>query len=279
MFDPNPNMIHPDLKQLVSFIHFSGLRHSVTREFSSLCTFFPGYIYFICFRLRGLAKKKTASNGAECYRPVSIIGPKTGCTAAELGIAKELILVALQPGGLYRLLGIPLHSLVNQDLNAENLLGNDIQLLQQQLENSECNVAKQSVIEDYLKDRLSYSKPAIPFDSAIQDLIEADGNLSIDELADRSFLSVRQFERQAQIRLGLPPKFFARIIRFTHACRLKREHPELTWTSISSTCGYFDQMHFIRDFKVFTGGTPGSMQMFRLHSEAIAPALQSTMYF
>jgi AraC-like DNA-binding protein len=75
-------------------------------------------------------------------------------------------------------------------------------------------------------------------------------------VAAKSCLSTRQFERQARIRLGLPPKLYARIVRFFFAFRLKRKRPDLTWTAISNTCGYFDQMHFIRDFKAFAGATP-----------------------
>ena len=71
-----------------------------------------------------------------------------------------------------------------------------------------------------------------------------------------SCLSLRQFERVCKQRIGMPPKLFARIIRFSKAYRLYENSAYKNWTSIAYECGYFDQMHFIRDFKEFTGVTP-----------------------
>lgn len=40
---------------------------------------------------------------------------------------------------------------------------------------------------------------------------------------------------------------------------MKEIDPNLSWTSLAHDCGYFDQMHMIRDFKEFTGITPTTM--------------------
>ena len=58
----------------------------------------------------------------------------------------------------------------------------------------------------------------------------------------------------------LPPKLFARLIRFSKAYRLRESFSNLSWTSIAYECGYFDQMHFIRDFKEFAGVAPGIIE-------------------
>jgi AraC-like DNA-binding protein len=53
---------------------------------------------------------------------------------------------------------------------------------------------------------------------------------------------------------------FARLTRFSKAYRLHEIFPEWNWTRIAHECGYFDQMHFIRDFREFAGVTPGIME-------------------
>ena len=47
-----------------------------------------------------------------------------------------------------------------------------------------------------------------------------------------------------------------RIIRFSKAYRMREMNESISWTAIAHLAGYFDQMHLIRDFKVFTGVLP-----------------------
>ncbi|WP_396272088.1 AraC family transcriptional regulator [Granulicella arctica] len=56
--------------------------------------------------------------------------------------------------------------------------------------------------------------------------------------------------------LGMRPKLFARIARFEAALEFKAHFDLRLWTSVAHTFGYYDQMHMIRDFAEFTGGTP-----------------------
>ena len=53
------------------------------------------------------------------------------------------------------------------------------------------------------------------------------------------------------------PKTYARILRFSKAYRMYENSPKYSWTEIAHASGYFDQMHLIRDFKVFAGVNPG----------------------
>jgi transcriptional regulator GlxA family with amidase domain len=79
-------------------------------------------------------------------------------------------------------------------------------------------------------------------------------------VASLACLSIRQFERVSKKRIGVPPKFFARLIRFSKAYRMRENFPQMSWTSIAYNCGYFDQMHFIRDFKQFASVAPGIIE-------------------
>jgi AraC-like DNA-binding protein len=66
----------------------------------------------------------------------------------------------------------------------------------------------------------------------------------------------RYLQRLFQNYIGVSPKFFARIVRFSYIFQLiKDESP--TWADVVYEAGYYDQSHFIRNFKAFTGEDPG----------------------
>lgn len=76
---------------------------------------------------------------------------------------------------------------------------------------------------------------------------------SVKTLADRSFLSVRQFERKFREFSGFSPKLCMRITRFNTV--LNKAGRDKTLTDIAYDHGYYDQSHFIHDFKMFAVAT------------------------
>lgn len=87
-------------------------------------------------------------------------------------------------------------------------------------------------------------------------LHQTNGQYRISELADYCQVSVRQLERGFQQVIGTSPKSFARTLRFQEAERRLMFDPDADLTLLAYECGYFDQAHFIKDFKAFTGKTP-----------------------
>jgi transcriptional regulator GlxA family with amidase domain len=77
---------------------------------------------------------------------------------------------------------------------------------------------------------------------------------------------MRQFERRFRHEIGIPPKLYARIIRFEAAVRRKAVAPAMRWTDIAHALGYYDQMHMVRDFNRLSGDSPtaicGQLDMF-----------------
>lgn len=189
-------------------------------------------------------------------QPSIIVGPQVQRVNLSLGHDHLVIRVGVHPGGLHRLLHLPLHEIVDFTCPSQDFLGGCIREVNEQLSNTSDMDQMKSIVEGLLLRLLSKTKPFTQFDSAMHVLMKAGGNLSVDFLARESCLSSRQFERRCKERIGLSPKLFARIIRFSKAYRMRESNPQLNWTSIAHAAGYFDQMHFIRDFKVFAGVTP-----------------------
>lgn len=90
----------------------------------------------------------------------------------------------------------------------------------------------------------------------IIDLIfKSNGVLSMTEIQKEVFITERQLQRLFQNYIGLSPKFYNRIIRFNQIFPLLQQG-KFSWLDITHRSGYFDQSHFIRDFKSFTGEDP-----------------------
>jgi len=88
------------------------------------------------------------------------------------------------------------------------------------------------------------------------------GLVRVPALARKAGLSARQLERVFAERIGLPPKTYLKIIRFQEVLHSLRDGaPSRTWAEIATSHGYYDQAHFIRDFKTFVGTAPSAWQI------------------
>ncbi|NML40090.1 helix-turn-helix transcriptional regulator [Chitinophaga sp. G-6-1-13] len=89
---------------------------------------------------------------------------------------------------------------------------------------------------------------------AISRIKACEGNVTVVDLAKAFFLSPKQFTRRFKALTGLNPKLYARIVRFESG--LSSHSKTHSLTDVAYKSGYFDQSHFINDFKVFSGINP-----------------------
>ncbi|HEX5551937.1 MAG TPA: AraC family transcriptional regulator, partial [Chitinophagaceae bacterium] len=80
----------------------------------------------------------------------------------------------------------------------------------------------------------------------------------ITQLANESYLSVRQLERSFIRYIGISPKTYYRMHRFLQLLQAKNNAPEEKWGSLAHEFGYYDQMHLVKEFKDFLKVTPSS---------------------
>jgi AraC-like DNA-binding protein len=96
------------------------------------------------------------------------------------------------------------------------------------------------------------------FDRAVNRVVAREGRVSVDSLSRGLGVSARQLERAFRERVGLGPKRFARVLRFQSVFR-RESLDERPWAELALECGYYDQAHFIRDFRAFTGQSPAAL--------------------
>jgi AraC-like DNA-binding protein len=198
-----------------------------------------------------------------------VIGPNINRHIITPGRNHLMIKVGFQPGGLYRLLGIPMNELQCKDaFDGMELLGNEMKQVDDQLREALSFRKMKIIVESFLLKHVGGLKQILPIDKVLTLIIKEHGLIKIDKLASDACLSIRQFERVFQQRIGMPPKHFSRLVRFAQAWTLKEQQPHLSWIEIALKCGYFDQMHLIRDFHEFAGVNPSSIESEFMKSEA-----------
>lgn len=189
-----------------------------------------------------------------------LIGPQFLRVNIKVSRRLSAIRVDFLPGGMYRMLGIPMHELFDGGFDACDFFGAGMSDINKKLQNiSDLEVGKH-IVERFLLDQVKGLKEILPFDSAMRILLNNNGNMAIEKAASLSCLSIKQFERKCKERIGMNPKVYARILKFSKAYRLHEASPDLSWTQIAYEAGYFDQMHMIRDFKTFAGVNPSVIE-------------------
>jgi AraC-like DNA-binding protein len=189
-----------------------------------------------------------------------LTGPQLSCVKVKVYCQFRAIRVDFLPGGIYRMLRIPMHELLDGGFDAADFFGGEMRSLNEQLQNTLTLEEGKLIVERFLLKQVNKLKELVPFDSALHVLLSHNGTMSIEKTASLSCLSLKQFERKCKERIGMNPKMYARILKFSKAYRLHESCPHLNWTQIAYEAGYYDQMHMIRDFKLFAGVNPSVIE-------------------
>ena len=193
---------------------------------------------------------------AEKCEPASVSalqGPLTRIKRFKIDNAFGIFGVYLYPYSIPVLFGIPAAELSNQMPDLFTLLGKEGAALEETMMLAANNNERVKIITEFLEERLGKNqhRQHCVF-SSIQFIIQCKGMVKIENVADQYFISQRQFERKFREFSGLTPKLFSRIVRFHAACQ-HFGNSDKSLTELAYDCGYYDQSHFIHDFKEFSG--------------------------
>lgn len=201
-------------------------------------------------------------HGGQYYEfPESIlVGITKETTVWKMKGGTEVFNVRLKPEGFIQLFNRPLADYFNNFIDLKDILGWKVNYLMDQLKKCKDNTARLSVIESFLQQQLHFD----PFDNnyfleALKRIRQADDTLSIEALSKSLHVGERQLQRIFKEKLGVSPKLYHRIIRFSHTYHAIQQKNHLNWADVALSHAYADQAHFIRDFKEFAGMTPGVM--------------------
>jgi AraC-like DNA-binding protein len=164
--------------------------------------------------------------------------------------------VYLFPYAMSALFDIPAIEFTNQLPELYSFLKTSEHNINERMLSAHDNKARVAIITKFLEARLKKLKrPEIAF--AVTQILKAQGQANITELASQCSTSARSFERNFKEQIGFSPKSFARITRF-NSVLCKPRDKQLSLTEMAYNFGYYDQSHFIQDFKTFSGYNPGT---------------------
>lgn len=185
-----------------------------------------------------------------------LIGPQLSRVNIKVHRRLRAIRVDFVPGGMFRLFHIPMHILLDEGINAIDLFGDEMRIINERLSEIPDLEHGKIIVEEFLLNQIKTSKSILPFDSAMKILLNLHGNITVEKTAALSCLSLKQFERKCKERIGMNPKMYSRILKFSKAYRLREAFPQMSWIKIAYEAGYYDQMHMIRDFREFADVNP-----------------------
>jgi AraC-like DNA-binding protein len=179
----------------------------------------------------------------------------------------SMIGVHFKPGGLAPFLEIPPVELTGHVVELDSLLGNSaLELRDTLLEASGAN-AKFRVLERFLFRRASRPSRTPLVAYALSEFHRDDSAVRVRQVADSLGVSHKHFIELFRREVGLTPKRFCRVRRFQQTLAEVKAHRVVDWAEVAGAAGYYDQAHFINDFRSFSGITP-SEYLARRYGEA-----------
>jgi AraC-like DNA-binding protein len=188
----------------------------------------------------------------------TLIGMWTQSYNVQFRHKVDVFSIRFKPEGIYELFNIPASQFGNNQADSREILGKSFDDLCSKIRDLKNMGQRIDLANSYLKKQLfRNSKGHRNYVQLAADIIRQEHlGLSIDELSDKVCISPRQLEREFKKKIGVSPKFYSRMIRVNQVHRMLSEEKDLRLVSVAHHCGYADQAHFIRDFKVLTGDVP-----------------------
>jgi AraC-like DNA-binding protein len=164
--------------------------------------------------------------------------------------------VYLYPHAIPALFGIPGSELTNHLPDLLSLLKQSERDIDDSTLSAKDNEERYRLITKFLENKVKrFERPEIAF--AVKTIVDCKGQLSIKQLSSHCHTSLRQFERNFTKQIGFTPKLFSRIIRFNSVLG-QSNSTKKSLTEIAHHFGYYDQSHFIQDFREFSGYNPST---------------------
>jgi AraC-like DNA-binding protein len=163
--------------------------------------------------------------------------------------------VHFKPGGNAPFFTLPAGELHNQRISLDEIWQGRAAELRDRLLESPTVSSRFGILEQFL---LMVMKPLDQYAAIAMALqkFERDPTTRVSEVTDKIGFSTRHFNQLFRDRVGLTPKLFCRVRRLQQALDLVSGKERVDWADIAIACGYFDQAHFIHDFRMLAHCTP-----------------------
>lgn len=167
------------------------------------------------------------------------------------------LIVVFRVGGVAAFCRQPAHELFNRSMAADYIFpAPSMRGLTERICEAPSHIIRISHLENFLELSLQSAPSDLLIDEAAAIIQKQKGIIRVKDLAASLFISQDAFEKKFRARIGCSPKKFAGIIRIRHLINNFSSYSSLTDASYEA--GFYDQSHFIKEFRQFTGKSPSA---------------------
>jgi methylphosphotriester-DNA--protein-cysteine methyltransferase len=171
------------------------------------------------------------------------------------------ILVYFTETGLAHFSSCPSHELFNLSTSLDDLFEKDeVAALEEVLAHAPSDRLRIDAVEAFLISQQKQLNVDKLISRAVQIIYKSKGSVKMKSLCEQLYVSESAFEKRFRKLVGATPKKFASIVRFNTV--LQDIGKGKSFTEICYDNNFFDQAHFTKDFKWFTGSTPENFRRF-----------------
>jgi AraC-like DNA-binding protein len=249
---------HPDLRPYIGcyWILKTDARHTPGEEI-----IIPdGYAEIILNLGTAYSWKSIACQTTCIIKDTHIVGQRNGSVTVKVPAYLYQIGIKIKPQAMHCLLNLPANHLTNHLIHTSDLSDVSLAHLADELFTATTEHEQKQGLDAYFLQKLkSYKVADAVTVYAVQYITACKGIARMDELKNTLGIDYRTLERRFKKTVGLTPKDFARVIRFKNVYKAFRKNQSadhayfLDW-------GYYDQSHYIKEFKYFMGNTPTAYQ-------------------
>jgi AraC-like DNA-binding protein len=218
---------------------------------------FPKGVFEIVFQSNDHFSHNTAYSSGWKTRPIDFIGGlhNKSYHVKSTGNKNFCFVVEFKPNTAKYFIPSKLHDFENNVIDISEIWGNQALELSQKIRKEKSDANKIKLIEAFLLDKFIAQKASI-IDNAIYNIHIFKGFVEVNELASKATLSAAQFRKRFREEIGISPSQYCKIIRINTSLAIFENNYNKTLTELTYDLGYFDQSHFIKDFKSVTGSSP-----------------------
>lgn len=224
--------------------------------------FMPNEYPFLTINLGEGYDVHSDKHHGECFKSHYFVGhTKSSYSVSSRGKLKG-IGVYFEPAALCQLLRLSLDKITGTSVTVSDLEDKEFYTIVEKITHTN-NMPKCISLLDsfFLKKATKTDLHRIDMDFATAFVRRHKGDIAISDIADRLNISIRTLERRFMQYIGLTPKQYAKIIRINSVMRMLNSSGLNRLTDIAYQFGYYDQTHFIKEFKSFTGIKPTGFAM------------------
>jgi AraC-like DNA-binding protein len=212
----------------------------------------------MCFILGEDIKRYTSENEFLIQPKQMLLGQITEQFHIEPAGYVNTFAIRFYPYGFANFIELPLNQLANKETALNLLFGDKItNQLSEKIIEAKSTSERIKIIESFLFEKLNNK---ITIDNIIKTTIDTmfltKGSKPLNTILKADLSKRRQLERNFKKEIGISPKQLSKVIRLQATLQMLLNQTTETLTDIAYESEYYDQAHFIKDFKEFTGITP-----------------------